>query len=133
MMYVMSRRHRAPMSRDEVLRYCEGRREAFEDYPFGDAVAVFKVSGKMFALVNLDGPCGFVNLKCDPDLALELRDRHAAVRPGYHADKRHWNTVDLDVPLDPDDLQEMIDHSYELVVAGLPKKERERLQSETGV
>jgi predicted DNA-binding protein (MmcQ/YjbR family) len=73
-----------------------------------------------------------VNLKCDPDLALELRDRHAAVRPGYHADKRHWNTVDLDVPLDPEDLQEMIDHSYELVVAGLPKKERERLQSEAG-
>jgi predicted DNA-binding protein (MmcQ/YjbR family) len=77
--------------------------------------------------VNLDGPDGFVNLKCDPDLALELRDRLPAVRPGYHADKRHWNTVDLDVALDPDDLLEMIDHSYEVVVAGLTKKARAAL------
>ena len=115
-------------SREDVLRYCEQQRGAVEDYPFGDGVAVYKVGGKMFALVNLDGPDGFVNLKCDPDLALELRDRLDAVRPGYHADKRHWNTIDLDVPLDPDDLREMIDHSYELVVAGLTKKARAALQ-----
>jgi predicted DNA-binding protein (MmcQ/YjbR family) len=115
------------ISRDDVLRYCEERPGAVEEYPFGDGVAVFKVGGKMFALVNLDGSDGFVNLKCDPDLALELRDRLPAVRPGYHADKRHWNTVDLDVALDPDDLLEMIDHSYEVVVAGLTKKARAAL------
>lgn len=115
------------MSRDDVLRYCETRGASVEDYPFGDGVAVFKVGGKMFALVNLDGPDGFVNLKCDPDLALELRDRLAAVRPGYHADKRHWNTVDLDVALDGDELREMIDHSYDLVVAGLTRKARAAL------
>jgi predicted DNA-binding protein (MmcQ/YjbR family) len=116
------------MSRDEVLRHCDRKRGAVEEYPFGDGVAVFKVAGKMFALVSLDGPDGFVNLKCDPDLALELRDRLPAVRPGYHANKRHWNTVDLDVPLDPDELREMIDHSYDLVVAGLPRSQRDRLQ-----
>ena len=108
------------MGRDEVLAYCLSRREALEDYPFGDEVAVFKVAGKMFALVSLEGPVGFVNLKCDPDLAVVLRDRHPAVRPGYHTNKRHWNTVDLDGSLAPDELEEMIDHSYECVVAGLP-------------
>jgi predicted DNA-binding protein (MmcQ/YjbR family) len=116
------------MTRDDVIEFCSSRPEVVEDFPFGDEVAVFKVAGKMFALVSLTGPAGFVNLKCDPDLALELRDRHVAVRPGYHANKRHWNTVDLDVPLDGDDLREMIDHSYDLVIAGLPRAQRDRLR-----
>lgn len=75
----------------------------------------------MFALVSLEGSRGYVNLKCDPDLALELRARHAAVRPGYHANKRHWNTVDLDGSIDDDEVREMIVHSYELVVGRLPR------------
>src|SRR5262245_4041589 len=112
----------APLSRDEVRRYCGEHRGAIEDFPFGDGVSVFKVGGKMFAIVSLDGPDGHVTLKCDPDLALELRDLHPAVRPGYHTNKRHWNTVDLDVPLHPDDLREMVDHSYELVVGALPRR-----------
>ena len=119
-----------PMTRDDVLAYCSTRPDAVEDYPFGDEVTVFKVVGKMFAFVSLKGRHGFVNLKCDPDLALELRDRHEAVRPGYHSNKRHWNTVSLDVPLDGDDLCEMIDHSYDLVVAGLPRSQRDRLSRE---
>jgi predicted DNA-binding protein (MmcQ/YjbR family) len=89
--------------------------------PFGDEVAVFRVGGQMFALVMLSGREGFVSLKCDPDLALELRARHPAVRPGYHADKRHWNSVDLDGSIDRLELCEMIEHSYDLVVAGLPQ------------
>lgn len=117
-----------PMTREEVLAYCASLPDAFEDYPFGDDVAVFKVAAKMFAFVSLKGPCGHLNLKCDPDLALDLRDRHAAVRPGYHSNKRHWNTVDLAVPLDPDDLREMIDHSYELVVAGLARSQQAALR-----
>jgi predicted DNA-binding protein (MmcQ/YjbR family) len=116
------------MTRDDVLECCAGFRGAVEDAPFGDNVAVFKVGGRMFALVMLDGDPGFVNLKCDPERALELRARHAAVRPGYHANKRHWNTVDLDGTVDDDEMRELIDHSYELVVSGLPRAERARLE-----
>jgi predicted DNA-binding protein (MmcQ/YjbR family) len=115
------------MNRDEVLEYCASCDAAIEEYPFGDEVAVFKVGGRMFALVMLDGTPGFVNLKCDPDLALELRAQHAAVRPGYHANKRHWNSVDLDGSIGRDELVEMIDLSYELVVRGLPRAVREQL------
>jgi predicted DNA-binding protein (MmcQ/YjbR family) len=105
------------MTRDDVLGVCLAYRKAIEDYPFGDEVAVFKVEGRMFALVSLDGEPGSVSLKCDPDLALELRDRHPAVRPGYHLNKRHWNTVELDGSIEDDALREMISHSYELVAA----------------
>ena len=114
------------MTRQGVLDHCAQLPGAVEDYPFGDGVAVFKVGGRMFALVPLDGSPGTVNLKCDPALAAELRALHAAVRPGYHQDKRHWNTVELDGSLDDDEVREMIDHSYELVVDRLPRAERAR-------
>ena len=115
------------MTRDDVLHFCAGLPGAVEDYPFGDGVAVFKVGGRMFALVVLEGSPGTVNLKCDPDLALVLRDRHPSVRPGYHQNKRHWNTVELDGSIEDDELRWMIDHSYELVVSGLPRAVRLRL------
>jgi predicted DNA-binding protein (MmcQ/YjbR family) len=115
------------LTRDEVLDLCTGLPGTVEDYPFGDGVAVFKVGGRMFALVPLDGIPASVNLKCDPDLALELRARYRAVRPGYHQNKRHWNTVELDSSIDDSELRWMINNSYELVVAGLPKAERERI------
>jgi predicted DNA-binding protein (MmcQ/YjbR family) len=116
------------MRRDDVLDFCASLPGATEDYPFGDGVAVFKVGGRMFALVPLEGSPGTVNLKCDPDLALELRARYAAVHPGYHQNKRHWNTVDLVSSVEDDNLREMIDHSYELVINGLPRAKRARLQ-----
>jgi predicted DNA-binding protein (MmcQ/YjbR family) len=75
----------------------------------------------------LAGEPGSVNLKCDPDRALELRARHDAIRPGYHMNKRHWNTVDLDGTVADEDLREMIDHSYDLVVGSLPRGQREAL------
>jgi predicted DNA-binding protein (MmcQ/YjbR family) len=112
------------MDRDQVLALLTAMPGAVEDYPFGDEVAVFKVGGKMFALVSLDGEPGVVNLKCDPALALQLREQCAAVRPGYHQNKRHWNSVDLDGSLDPEELREMVEHSYELVVASLPRASR---------
>jgi predicted DNA-binding protein (MmcQ/YjbR family) len=115
------------MTRDEVLAACLAHRGAVEDYPFGDEVAVFKVGGRMFALVSLLGDPGSVHLKCDPDVALELRDRYAAVRPGYHLNKRHWNTVELDGSIDDDELRDMVTHSYELVVQRLPKRQRTAL------
>jgi len=115
------------MTRDEVLEACGGLVGAVEDYPFGDEVAVYKVGGRMFALVSLDGDPGSVNLKCDPDLVLELRARYPAVRPGYHQDKRHWNTVELDGSIPESELREMIEQSYELVVSRLPRADRARL------
>ena len=118
------------LTRDEVLELCASRRGAVEDYPFGDDVAVFKVGGRMFALVLLVEDPGRVTLKCDPDWALALRAQYEAVRPGYHTNKRHWNTVELDGSVDRDDLRDMIDHSHELVVDKLPRAERTRLLGE---
>jgi predicted DNA-binding protein (MmcQ/YjbR family) len=115
------------VTRDDVLEACADLPGSVEDAPFGDEVAVFKVGGKMFALVMLAGEPGSVNLKCDPDRALELRARHDAIRPGYHMNKRHWNTVDLDGTVADEDLREMIDHSYDLVVGSLPRGQREAL------
>jgi predicted DNA-binding protein (MmcQ/YjbR family) len=85
---------------------------------------VFKVHGKMFALLALDEVPARVNLKCDPDLALELRDRYEQVEPGYHMNKKHWNTVVLDGVIPEREVRKMIDHSYELVVQSLPKAKR---------
>jgi len=115
------------MTRDRVLDLCSSLPGAVEDYPFGDEVAVFKVGGRMFALVSLAGEPGSVNLKCDPEWAIALRARYEAVRPGYHQNKRHWNTVELDGTIDDEDLREMIDHSYELIVSRLPRGQQARL------
>jgi predicted DNA-binding protein (MmcQ/YjbR family) len=114
--------------RDRVIAACGAKPGSMEDYPFGDEVAVFKVAGKMFALVALGSAPGSVSLKCDPELAAGLRSRYAAITPGYHLNKRHWNTVTLDGSVPDDELLELIDHSYELVVARLPRAERDKLQ-----
>lgn len=117
------------MTRDEVLDLCGSLPGAVEDYPFGDDVSVFKIGGRIFALVPLLNEPGTMNLKCDPALALELRARHPAIRPGYHQDKRHWNTIGLDGSIDDDELRELIDHSYQLVLAKLPRRIRDDLGS----
>jgi predicted DNA-binding protein (MmcQ/YjbR family) len=114
------------VNRDQVLDVCTSLPGAVEDYPFGDDVAVFKVGGSMFALVALPGEPGRVTLKCDPDWALELRATYPAVRPGYHTNKRHWNTVELDGTVEEAELRGMVEHSYELVVRKLPRSERAR-------
>ncbi len=113
--------------RDRVIAACAAKPGSVEDYPFGAEVAVFKVAGKVFALVPLGPPPGSVSLKCDPDLAIGLRRSHAAITAGYHLNKRHWNTVALDGSLPRDQLLDLIDHSYELVVARLPRAERDKL------
>lgn len=115
------------MTREDVIALCKSFPEAVQDCPFGNGVAVFKVGGRIFALVSLDGDMGSINLKCDPDIALDLRARHPAVRPGYHQDKRHWNTVELDGSIADDSLEELIEHSYELVVGQLPRALRTRI------
>jgi len=115
------------MNIEAFREYCLGKRAATEGTPFGPETVVFKVAGKMFALAALDEVPPAVNLKCDPDLALELRDRYEQVRPGYHMNKKHWNTVVLDGVIPPAEIRKMIDHSYDLVVQSLPKAKRQTL------
>jgi predicted DNA-binding protein (MmcQ/YjbR family) len=105
----------------EFREYCLTKARASEETPFGPDVLVFKVGGKMFALAALGELPAKVNLKCNPDLALDLRDRYEQVTPGYHMNKKHWNTVEIEGGIPNIELQKMIDHSYELVVARLPK------------
>jgi predicted DNA-binding protein (MmcQ/YjbR family) len=97
---------------------------AIEDFPFAPDVSVFKVGGKMFALSHLAGVPLEVSLKCDPELAAQLRNTYPAIRPGYHLAKRHWNTITLDGALDDAMVRDMIEDSYDLVVDGLPIKRR---------
>jgi predicted DNA-binding protein (MmcQ/YjbR family) len=109
------------MDLEQVREYCLRKSGATEGTPFGPDVLVFKVGGKIFAIAALDEVPATVNLKCDPDLALDLRDRYEEVRPGYHMNKKHWNTVDIDGAVPEAELRKMIDHSYDLVAKALPK------------
>ena len=108
----------------EFREYCLTKPNATEGTPFGETVLVFKVAGKMFALMSLDEVPATTNLKCDPDLALDLRDRYEQVRPGYHMNKKHWNTVEIKGGIPEAELRKMIDHSYDLVVQSLPRAKR---------
>jgi predicted DNA-binding protein (MmcQ/YjbR family) len=112
------------MEIESFREYCLAKAAVTESTPFGEDVLVFKVSGKMFALVALDEVPATANLKCDPDRALELRDRYEQVRPGYHMNKKHWNTVEIDSGISDSELRNMIDDSYDLVVRSLPKAQR---------
>jgi predicted DNA-binding protein (MmcQ/YjbR family) len=99
----------------ELLRdYCINKPQTTEGFPFGEDTLVFKVKGRIFALANLDGDLS-INLKCDPGLALELREKYSAVTPGYHMNKKHWNTVILDGSVPDKEVFSWIDHSYDLV------------------
>jgi len=115
------------MDVESFREYCLAKPGTSESTPFGEDVLVFKVAGKMFALAALDEVPATVNLKCDPDLALELRDQYEQVRPGYHMNKKHWNTVEIEGGIPEAELRRMIDHSYELVVKSLPKTARAKL------
>jgi predicted DNA-binding protein (MmcQ/YjbR family) len=123
---LLDRRYKLKMDLEIFREYCLGKPGASEDMPFGEDVLVFKVAGKMFALAPLDEVPVTANLKCDPDLALELRDRYEQVRPGYHMNKKHWNTVEIGTGIPDAELRKMIDHSYELVVKSLPKKRQKK-------
>ena len=120
------------MDVDTARQYLLGKPEAMEDYPFGPDVAVMKVRDKMFATLGQEGGEGRMNLKCDPDQALALRDIFSAVLPGYHMNKKHWNTIKLDGSIPEGEIQRMIDHSFALVVKGLSKKVREGMEVRHG-
>jgi predicted DNA-binding protein (MmcQ/YjbR family) len=103
------------MNIEEIREYCLAKKEVTEGLPFGDDTLVFKAKGKIFALMNLDGEPR-VNLKCDPERALTLREEYDSIIPGYHMNKKHWNTMICGPALPDSLLKEMIDHSYELIV-----------------
>ena len=115
------------MDAAELRRWCLAQSGAVEDFPFGPEHSVFKVGGKMFALSTLERTPLAVSAKCEPELALQLRDTYTAIRPGYHLNKRHWNTITLDGSLSDQLVRELIADSYDLVVSALPKRTREEL------
>jgi predicted DNA-binding protein (MmcQ/YjbR family) len=112
------------MSPEELRERCLDFNGAEETFPFGAETSVFKVAGKVFALSALEGDPLRVSLKCEPALAERLREDHEAVIPGYHLNKRHWNTVILDGSLPDAMVGDMIEDSYDLVVSGLPRRRR---------
>lgn len=114
------------MTLDELRAYCERKKGMTYDTPFGPDVLVFRVMGKMFALAPIDH-FGSVNLKCDPERAIDLRERYSGITPGYHMSKVHWNTVNTTGEVPMKLILELVDHSYELVRASLPKKVREEM------
>ncbi len=115
------------MNPAELRDYCLSFRGAEETFPFGPETSVFKVAGKMFALSRLGAESLRVSLKCEPMLAEALRGAHAAVLPGYHLNKRHWNTVIIDGSLSDDAVSDMVEDSYDLVVSKLPRARRRAL------
>ncbi len=115
------------MNVEEFRIYCLAKAGVTEEFPFDQSTLVFKVGGKMFALTGLDDPEFKVNLKCDPEWAVELRDEYESIRPGWHMNKTHWNTVNVDGSFTDELFLRLVDHSYDLVLGSLPKKLRDRI------
>ncbi|MFN8145230.1 MAG: MmcQ/YjbR family DNA-binding protein [Bacteroidia bacterium] len=113
----------------ETLRsYCIQKPMVTEEFPFDEVTLVFKVLNKAFLLTGLDGLGLQFNVKCDPEKAIELREQYSCVLPGYHMNKKHWNTIVDDGTVTDKQLKDWIDHSYDMVVAGMPKKDQEKLR-----
>jgi len=113
---------------EQIREHCLRKKGVTEEFPFDEETLVFKVMGKIFILASLDTIPLQVNLKCDPEKAIEFREEYEAVQPGYHMNKKHWNTVILDGSIPNRKILEWIDHSYDLVAAGLKKLDREKLR-----
>ena len=115
------------MDLETIRKYCLDKKNTNESFPFGESTLVFKVSGKIFLLMSLDNlPLQF-NVKCDPEIAEELRETYSSVIPAFHMNKKHWNTIILDGQISAKKIREMIDASYLLVIKSLPLKERKKL------
>ncbi len=116
------------MNIEELRDHCLRLKGVTEDFPFGEETLVFRVGGKIFLLVGLEEADRF-NVKCDPERAVELRELYNEVKPGYHMNKKHWNTVYMNGSLTKKQLCELIDHSYDLILKSLPKKIQEELRN----
>jgi predicted DNA-binding protein (MmcQ/YjbR family) len=115
------------MNIEELREYCLSLKAVTEHFPFDEVTLVFKVKDKMFALIPLENPQPQITLKCDPERAIYLREEFSAIVPAWHFNKKHWNTVLMDASLSETFVCELIRHSYDLVVSGLPKKLRDEL------
>lgn len=116
------------MNIEDIRNYCIAKKGVSEEFPFDDTTLVFKVMGKMFALTSLK-TASTINLKCDPEYAVELREQYIEITAGYHMSKKHWNTVSYIQGLSANFIFELIDHSYDLVTGGLTKKLQLQLQN----
>lgn len=115
------------MNIESFREYCISKKGVTEEFPFDSQTLVFKVIGKMFALTGID-LFESVNLKCDPVWSMELREKYTSITPGFHMNKKHWNTVTIDGSLSDVFIKKLIDHSYDLVVAKLPKQSKVELE-----
>jgi predicted DNA-binding protein (MmcQ/YjbR family) len=115
------------MDMETIRKYCLEKKFVTESFPFGESTLVFKVSGKIFLLMSMDSRPLQFNLKCDPEKAEELREEHSSIVPGYHMNKKHWNTIILNGFLGAKLIRSMIDDSYALVVKSLPLSERKKI------
>lgn len=113
---------------ETIVQFCQQLKGTTEHFPFDNKTLVLKVMNKMYALIDVEEPDS-INLKCDPENAILLRERYQAVQPGYHMNKKHWNTVMLNGELTDDQVRQMIVDSYDLIVASLPKKLRDELSA----
>lgn len=122
------------MNIEQFTEYCLNKPGTSTCFPFDESTLVFKVGtkekNKMFALTSLDKAPLTVNLKCDPERAIELREQYTAIMPGYHMSKKHWNTITLEHDVDTPLISELIDHSYELVLKSLPKKTQAEINTQ---
>lgn len=116
------------MDMESLRNYCLMKNGATEELPFDENSPVYKVMGKIFAIINLIPPYS-INLKCSPEKAVDLRERYDAITPGYHMNKTHWNTIELNRGVSPNLFKKLVDHSYDLVVEGLPAKIRAKLRT----
>ena len=116
------------MNNEEIREYCLAKPAVTEGFPFNNTALVFKVAGKMFALLDLSEDSRGISLKCDPERAVELREQYPEVTAAYHFNKQHWNGVNLKGSISDSQLKEWIDHSYTIVVDSLPKSKRETLR-----
>jgi predicted DNA-binding protein (MmcQ/YjbR family) len=116
------------MNIESISDYCRKKKGVTEDFPFDEDTLAIRVMNKIFLLASLEKIPLQINMKCDPEYAVELRERYDSVQPGFHMNKSHWNTVVIDGSIPNSELKEMIDHSYEQVVKGLKKSDKEKLK-----
>lgn len=117
------------MNLDNLKKYCLSKKGVKQDFPFDHEVLVFKVGPKIFALTNINVADLQVSLKCDPFLSVDLRREHKSIKPGYHLNKQHWNTVEIDGSISDEKIYWLIDLSYDLVFKGLKKSEKEEINT----